>query len=251
MGAMMPRAAGRGRPVQASRRATAPAGGGRRFFAPIGVPAPGGMLRELVAVGDDLSRMKRAFAGLDYSQVETPANPSVAEIRDMLGVQLDQSRLGHADALVLYFSGHGTVVGGDHYLCARGFARDDVATTGIKTRDLIELVVRRRSRPGRLWLILDCCQAGGVIEEGVLATIAATGADAFMLAAAGSWDSTQDGMFSRAFCAAVREITRAGQGLSGSLDALTQDINRRCSRGLRAIQATVSRARFDLLDAPR
>jgi len=241
-------AVARKRTGAAPSRGAARARSCRRVFFPIGVPAPGGMLRDLPRVDDDLARMRRAFTALDYAVVDTRPNPSVAELRAMLGAPLDEARLGQADALVLYFSGHGLVVGGDHYLCPRGFARDDVGSTGLKTSELIEQVVRRKWRPGRFWLILDCCQAGGVIEDGLLATMAVAGADAFVLAASGSWGQSQDGTFSRAFCAAVRRMGSGERGVRGTLDSITQDINRRCSPALRAVQATVCSARFDLLD---
>jgi len=180
--------------------------------------------------------------------------PSSAELRAALHARVDGAVLGHADALVLYYSGHGLVVGGDHYLCPRGFDRDDVTATGLKTRELVELVVRRRCRPGRFWLILDCCQAGGVLEDGLLTTLAAAGTDAFVLAASSSWGPAQDGVFSRAFCAAVRGVARR-PGAPPGLDAVTQSINRGLGRGLargpNAVQAAVCRARFDLLDTAR
>jgi hypothetical protein len=227
-------------------------GAGRRVFVRVGVPAPGRALRQLPGVEADLERMGTAFAHLDYDVTRSICNPSSGELRAGLREQVEGAGLGHEDALVLYYSGHGLVVDGDHYLCPSGFDRDDVATTGLKTRELIEVVVRRRRRPGRFWLILDCCQAGGVLEDGLLTTLAGAGTDAFVLAASGSWGPAQDGLFSQAFCAAVRGARPSSSGPAAGLDALTQTINRRLCRGLSrgpgVVQAAVCRARFDLRD---
>jgi uncharacterized caspase-like protein len=208
-------------------------------------------LRELPGVAGDLQRMEKAFARLDYDLIESVSNPSSGELRAAVRGRMDGAALGHGDALVLYYSGHGLVVGGDHYLCPKGFDRDEVAATGIKTRDLVELVTRRRRRPGRFWLILDCCQAGGVLEDGLLTTLAEGGTDAFVLAASGSWGPAQDGVFSRAFCTAIRGVTRRRAGLSVGLDGVTQAINRGLSQWAHVVQAAVCRSRFDLLDAAR
>jgi len=237
------------------RRAPRGRPAGRRVFVRVGAPAPGGAFRALAGVPADLERMGKAFAHLDYDVAEPVCNPSPVELRAGVRERVDGADLGQADALVLYYSGHGLFVDGDHYLCPKGFDRDDVAITGLKTRELIELVIRRRRRPGRFWLILDCCQAGGVLEDGLLATMAGAGTDAFVLAASGSWGPAQDGLFSRAFCAALRGGRWGRRGAAGGLDAITQTINRRLSRGrLRGptvVQAAVCRARFDLLDGPR
>jgi uncharacterized caspase-like protein len=193
--------------------------------------------------------MGRLFGDLGYVVTDRPMNPSAAQVRTGLAAWLDRARLQRLDAVVVYFSGHGMVVGGDHYLCPRGFDRDQVATTGIKTRDLVELALRRKARPGRFWLILDCCQAAGVLDGGLLGAIAAEEADTFVLAASASWHQAFDGSFSRAFCAAVRGNTRrvADRDRTWSLDRIAQSINRRAGEQ-RAVQASICCARFDLLD---
>src|SRR5436190_5661995 len=108
--------------------APAPARRGRRFFLPLGVSATGGRFRDLPGVTDDVARVGRAFRGLGYAPVGAPANPSAGELLETLRAWLDRARLGRADALVLYFSGHGLVVEGEHYLCPRGFDPDCVAS---------------------------------------------------------------------------------------------------------------------------
>lgn len=234
----------------AARRASPP---GRRFFVPIGVQATGGRFRDLPGVAGDVARMSRAFSRLGYAVAGAPPNPSAAELRLALGGWLEATNLQRSDGLVLYFSGHGLFAGGDHYLCPRGVDLDLIAATGLKASDLVDLVVRRRSRPGRFWLILDCCQAGGALDDGLLGAVAAAEADAFVLAAGTPWDQARDGQFSRAFCAAIgggrgaRGRPAFDRGPARSLDGVTQAINRRVV-GPRAVQAAVCRARFDLLD---
>jgi hypothetical protein len=198
-------------------------------------------------VVEDVARMAGVFDRLGYTVVDRTPNPRAAQLRDELGAWLEGAALGPSDAVVLYFSGHGLVAAGDHYLCPRGFDRDDLATTGLKTRDMIDLVMRRKARPGRFWLILDCCQAGGVLHDGLLGALAVGPANAFVLAASGGWDQALDGCFSRAFCAAVHETSRARTRRTASLDQLTQSINHRAG-DQRAVQLSISSERFDLLD---
>jgi uncharacterized caspase-like protein len=220
------------------------AGVSQRFFVPIGVGRPGGSLRDLDAVSLDLERMSRLFEARGYSTVSIAPDLDVAGLRAALGRWLDKASPGPADAAVLYFSGHGCVVDGDHYLCGRGFSMDRAAATGLKTQDLLEVVLRRRPRPGKLWVILDCCAAGGVLNNEVLSRgLVASGAEVFVLAASGAWSAAFDGSFSAAFGAAV-----AGEAGGGtSLDRLAAAVNARRPEA-RAVAAAVCWSGFDLLD---
>lgn len=219
-------------------------GAGRRFFLPIGVERPGGTLRDLAGVPGDLERMRDVFAGRGYDVVPFANDPTPASLRDGFAEWLERAQPGHQDAVTIYFSGHGAVVDSDHYLCARGFDMSRPATTGFKTQDLVELALRRSPRPGRLWLILDCCQAGGVLSDGFFRALGSSESDTFVLAASGSWSPTFDGSFSGAFRDSLAEDENVG---GAALDHLTELINMRRS-GPSAIQAGISSRRFDLLD---
>lgn len=222
---------------------------GRRFFLPVGASCPGGAFRSLAGVPGDLARMGRLFARLGYVPVPFPVNPSAAQLRNCLADWLARADLGGSDAVVAYYSGHGVVVGGDHYLVTDGFDRDQAGATGLKTEEILELVLRRRARPGKVLLILDCCQAGSVMTEGLRRVIFGQDSGVFVLAASGSWGQAVDGAFSAAFNEVVSPTTRRARRITRtpSLDQIAEALN---AKGLasRVVQAGVSSSRFDLLD---
>ena len=106
-------------------------------------------------VETDAARLTRLFASLGYGVAPVIRNPSAARLRAQLGDWLETSGLGHEDDLVVYYSGHGCVANGAHYLCTAGFDPDRLATRAFRTEELVEMVVRRQPRPGKLWLVLD------------------------------------------------------------------------------------------------
>lgn len=220
---------------------------GRRFFLPIGMDRPGGVLRDLARVGADVATMTRLFSGLGYRRVRLPRNLTAKALHSQLDRWLDRTVPGQEDALVVYYTGHGCVAEGDHYLCPTGFDRDRLAATAFKTQGLIELFTRRRARPGKLWIVLDCCQAGGVLCDGLYGAMGGQATATFLLAASGSWGQVVDGTFAEALQNAVAAASGATPPATASLDQLTQAINERWS-GPRAIQASVSSLRFDFLD---
>jgi hypothetical protein len=126
-----------------------------------------------------------------------------------------------------------------------GFNRDQLATTAFKTQDLVELALRRKARPGKLWLILDCCQAGAVLNEGLYRALGDNETETFILAASGAWGQVLDGSFSGALHDVLDEA--AQRSAAPSLDGITQAINDRWT-GPRAVQAGFSSSRFDFLD---
>ncbi|HVU49249.1 MAG TPA: caspase family protein [Polyangia bacterium] len=219
----------------------------RRVFIPFGVGRPGGGLRDLDAVPVDLARMGRSFEARGYAVAPVAPDLEAAEARAALGALLDAAALGPDDAAVLYFSGHGCVVDGDHYLAARGFSSDRAAATGVKTQELLEIVTRRRPRAGKVWLILDCCGAGGALHEALSRGLGAAGAQVFVLAASAAWSSTFDGSFSAAFVEALDAETSLAAG--PSLDELVATVNAR-RREARVMAAALCWSRFDLLDEP-
>ena len=225
-----------------SRRAPRPRDPGRRFFVPIGVGRAGGAFRELEGVPGDLARMTRLFEARGYEVVPVPVDPTAAELRAALVVGLDAAAPGHADAVVVYFSGHGCVIDGDHYLCCRGFSKDRPPTTGLKTEELLELALRRRPRAGKLWLILDCCEAGAAIDAGLCRGLVGSGAEVFVVSSTCGWSEAYDGAFSRAFAAAA-----GGAARGASLDRLVAAVNARRPE-TRAVQAAFAWSAFDLLD---
>jgi serine/threonine-protein kinase len=194
---------------------------GRRFFAAIGVSAPREM-KPLPEVVRDVERMRGVFEkGLAYERITVPREPTANDLRDALTDWPDGDRPGPQDSLVLYYSGHGQVAGDVHYLCTRDF---DESATGraFRSRELAELVLRQRPAPGKLWIILDCCQAGDALRELNDELQKWPGAH-YALASTGPHSPSFDGAFSKAFVAAVGgapgEIV-SQNALALSLDAL-------------------------------
>jgi hypothetical protein len=186
--------------------------------------------------------MSRLFKSRGYTVVPFASNLTVNELRAAFAEWLEGCTLEPADIIAIYFSGHGCVVDGDHYLCCRGFSKDAAAATGLRAQELVELALRRQRRPGKLWLIVDCCAAGGVIADDFLRGVSGSGAEVFVLAAAGAWSETFDGSFSAAFRRALAQAGRAP-----SLDRLTGAINLQRPYP-RSVAATFSWTGFDLLD---
>jgi hypothetical protein len=217
----------------------------------IGVQQPGGMLRGLERVGTDLAHVTRLFRALGYRRGPLLRNPTAATLRERLGVWLDEARLDSADQLVIYYTGHGCVAEGNHYLCPAGFDQDRLATTAVGSAELVGLVLRRTCRPGHLWVILDCCQAGGVITGALLHGLDAPGSATFLLAASSTWGDTADGSLAGALIDVVGAARRRRKrGAAVSLDEITGAIN--VARGGHpAIQASLSSTRFDLLEPAR
>jgi hypothetical protein len=223
-----------------------------RFFIPIGVPSPGETLPELPGVAGDLDRLRSVFVdGLGYTPGPLLDNPSAAELRAGLNRWLAETKLTSEDAVVIYYSGHGHIAPTGHYLYTRDFHKDAVAD-GLRSHALIELVVGRKARPGKVWLILDCCHAGGVLIPELYRDVIVGQTDTFVLAASGSYGQAMDGAFSGAFHEAAR---RRGRRIS--LDRITDAINGKLGRargGTPAIQFSLASKPFDFLDnrrAPR
>jgi len=231
---------------RARRRAALPRR--RRLFLPLAVGRPGGGLRVLSRVKDDVARLGRVLGARGYRRGVMPRDMSAAELRESLDRWLTQARLGPKDDLVVYYTGHGHVAEGEHYLCMAGFDPDRVASTGFKTSDLIDLILRRRYRPGKLWLILDCCQAGAALTGALLRGVDTSSTATFILAASASWGAATDGAFARELEDAVgpdagRTETRL------SLGDVTERVNAR-RRLHAAVSASLATKRFDLLDRP-
>ena len=190
--------------------------------------------------------MGRWIEARGYAVAPIEPNLDAGELRAALSVVLDAAALGPEDAAVLYFSGHGCVVDGDHYLAVRGFSTERAAASGLKTQELVELVTRRRPRAGKVWLILDCCTAGGAFNEALSRGLTASGAEVFVLAASGAWSSTYDGSFSAAFVAALEAGGQQRVRLP-SLDRLAALVN----AGRREARAVAAPLCWSRLRSPR
>lgn len=213
---------------------------GRRFFVGIGVAEAGGKFKPLPEVPADVQRMAEVFESLSYERVPMPAELSADELRTQLNNWLVQANLGHEDRVVFYYSGHGYVDVGTHYLCTRGFRAEAVAE-GLRASDLAGLALARKAHPGKLLLILDCCYASRAAGRTLL-NHALERTDCYLLAASAEGPA-YDGLFSQAFVEAVR----AGSP-PWSLDKLADALKARVGERQSIRHLGVGGARFDFLD---
>lgn len=216
------------------------AGSGRRFFVGIGIAQPSKDFDALPGVAADVERMAGVFRDLGYELVPMPLELSADELRAALNAWLVAANLDHRDRVVFYYSGHGHVDVGSHYLCTRGF-RPDAVAEGLRASDLAGLVLARKAHPRKLWLILDCCYASRAAGRTLL-NHALERSDCYLLAASAEGPA-YDGLFSRAF----DEVLRSARPPS-SLDDLADALKARVGTRQSVRQMSVGGERFDFLD---
>jgi formylglycine-generating enzyme required for sulfatase activity len=85
---------------------------------------------------------------------------------DWLGDQLADSPDGDSTAII-YFSGHGHVDGGEHYLIPCDLNLRRLRSSAIRAADFADAVAQLT--PRRLLVVLDCCHAAGMAIKGAAA----------------------------------------------------------------------------------
>jgi formylglycine-generating enzyme required for sulfatase activity len=216
------------------------ASSGRRFFVGIGIAQPSKDFDALPGVATDVERVAGVFRDLGYQLVPMPLELSADELRAALNAWLVAANLDHRDRVVFYYSGHGHVDVGSHYLCTRGF-RPDAVAEGLRASDLAGLVLARKAHPRKLWLILDCCYASRAAGRTLL-NHALERSDCYLLAASAEGPA-YDGLFSRAF----EDVLRSARPPS-SLDDLADALKARVGTRQSVRQMSVGGERFDFLD---
>jgi formylglycine-generating enzyme required for sulfatase activity len=189
--------------------------------------------------------MRKLFVDdLGYRQVPFVNNPNAEELRAALSQWLAGAGLAADDTLVVYYSGHGFEYRAAHYLCTRGF-RQSAVGDALRSEALVGVILARDPRPGKLWLILDCCNAGGVLTAELFTQIQMGETAGFVLAASSAYGQAIDGAFSLAFVEAFERIRAAP-----SWDQLIERVNAKLQGGgrERAIGLVLSTVGFDLLD---
>lgn len=88
---------------------------------------------------------------------------------DWLAERLAAAADGNATAIV-YFSGHGHVEDGEHFLIPYDFQRRRMRSSALAAADFAADV--EALEPRRLLVLLDCCHAGGMAVKGTLAATA-------------------------------------------------------------------------------
>jgi formylglycine-generating enzyme required for sulfatase activity len=213
---------------------------GRRFFVGIGVAQPSEAFDRLPEVASDVERMAGVFRELGYQIVPMRLELSADELRAALNGWLVNANLDHRDRVVFYYSGHGHVDVGSHYLCTRGFRADAVAE-GLRASDLAGLVLARKAHPRKMLLILDCCYASRAAGRTLL-NHALERSDCYLLTASAEGPA-YDGLFSQAF----KDVLRSGRPPS-SLDELAEVLKAKIGARQSIRHMGVGGDRFDFLD---
>jgi sulfatase modifying factor 1 len=173
-----------------------------RFFLPIGVPAPGGN-RPVLRTARDIDDMRKLFVdSLDYELVPVLDNPTAEELRNALGRWLRLAKLHPGDAVVVYYTGHGEASKGAHFLITRETLPNEVPRTSFRTADLLTLLAggeHSGNNPSKIWLILDCCNAGDALTQELFQAVARPHVDLFVLAATHRGAVAFNGVFCREF----------------------------------------------------
>jgi Caspase domain len=185
--------------------------------------------RPLPSVEGDLSRIVGLFVGkLGYERalLSLSENQDSTYFADKLDEWLRSPDRKTTDQIVLYYSGHGFLLHGDHYLMLTNSDESRMAVTAFPTANLGRMLAGTSIR--QMMVILDTCQAGagsGDFQTSVqkflssLSLIDPTPRCFYVLAAARPREEASQSVFSEAF------VRAAGERHS-SYDGLVESINR-------------------------
>lgn len=148
-------------------------------------------------------------------------SPSLQAVRDALtSILFDEDA---PDTLTIAFAGHGAVSGGSFYMAMRDSRGDALSATALSLGDLLRMIAE--AVPAQTYLIIDACQAGGLIADlnvilksdimGRLGTPGVT-----LLATAASNESALENSGSGVGTAALLECVRGDIFLQDSAPAL-------------------------------
>lgn len=118
----------------------------------------------------ELRRILMERAGVPGRQVielidESPAQrrPTLINLRSQLRAALLSAEIGPNDRILVYFSGHGTLVDGQTYLVPSDASLQNRKESCYPVQELHDLL--KSCRCQRKMLVLDCCYAGGDLSE--------------------------------------------------------------------------------------
>src|SRR5262249_21131819 len=119
------------------------------------------------AMAELLGSPQGSFRGGEVT-VLTDAQATGAAVKDCLAAVLGKAR--RDDTVFVYVAGHGTIHNGADFFLAHDTAPGRVAETGVPLTGLRDLFDNSPSR--RVFVWLDFCHSGGVIERSEAVTVA-------------------------------------------------------------------------------
>jgi WD40 repeat protein len=159
------------------------------------------------------------FSRLGYDHVlqELSEDPTQEQISRRLSEWLRDSERSSDDIVVIYYTGHGAIEMGRHYLLATDSAVNNLIGTAFPAENIVFMLAS--SPIQHLLVILDTCYAGIGISD--LTTVAAEltgarfiheahGSGLWFIAAARPWDEAEQNVFADALLRAL-ETAKAGQ----------------------------------------
>ncbi|MEU4541506.1 caspase family protein [Streptosporangium sp. NPDC023825] len=175
--------------------------------------------QQLSDVSLEVGRIVRAFTRLGYTHVlqDLIANPTQDRMRRELSAWLREPSRSSEDVVVIYYTGHGAIEMGRHYLLTSDSAVNNLIGTAFPTDTIAYMLAG--SPVQHLLVILDACYAGTGIGD--LTAVAAElsgirfvqethGSGLWFVAAARPGDEAEQNVFVDALIRAL-ETTKAGQ----------------------------------------
>lgn len=87
-------------------------------------------------------------------------SPTTSQLRDQLRTSLFGEPI---DTLTFFFAGHGAVKSGSMYLAAADARGEALSATAFSLGELFRMIAE--ARPAQTYIIIDACEAGGLIED--------------------------------------------------------------------------------------
>ena len=88
-------------------------------------------------------------------------SPTYSEVRSALEKSLVEH--GPIETFTFYFAGHGCVRSGSFYMLGRDAKENSLAFTGLSLSDLFRMIAD--ANPGQANIVIDACEAGGLISD--------------------------------------------------------------------------------------
>ncbi|MGW7130094.1 caspase family protein [Streptomyces bobili] len=204
---------------------------GRRYAVVVGVSSYEEPFAELPGAVEDAERVADLLATMGYERAlsAVSVNPTSAELRRELSAWSRQARLGPDDVVVAYFSGHGVLHQGRHYLIGTDDG-EDFPYTAIPGTDFVGMVAN--SLAGSALVVIDTCYAGATASDAVRSlvelggTSSPGGGGTWVLAAAQSTERAWRGAMAGALADVVTESSAGKRQSYLSMEQVTEGINR-------------------------
>ena len=183
-------------------------------------------------VPEALRSVVDTLAELGFSAVAESPGYAIDPTVDDLWAAVETAAAAAA-VVVVYYTGHGAhPERGAYYLVTRQSRPSSLRRTAVAARDLLELLVRRDEQGEPMadqpvvLVIFDCCYSSAAAMEMLAEELRGKGnKNTWVIASAGPLEYAQQGLFAKAFCAAVRRPTAGASQDFVNLETIVQAVN--------------------------